>query len=325
MNTLKTNYLGLTLKNPVIVSSSGLSSTPEKVKKLAENGAGAVILKSLFEEQINHEAGSLISDNSYPEASDYILSYSKDNSIGNYLNLIKESKKIVDIPVIASINCTGSTSWTSFAKKIEEAGADALEINVYFLPNDIDKTSEKYESIYIKLAEKLKESVNIPISFKLGAFFTNPANLAKELYYRKVDSLVLFNRFYAPDIDIDNFRMTTSDVFSSPADIRNTLRWTGILSDKLPKMQLSASTGIHTGKDAIKMILSGATTVQVCSSLYKNGIEQLNTIITEIENWMKKNNFNNLDEFRGKMSYKNIPNPAMYERSQFMKHFSNHE
>lgn len=325
MTTLEVNYLGLKLKNPIIVSSSGLSATAEKVKTLAENGAGAIVLKSLFEEQINHEAGSLVTDDSYPESTDYIINYSKENSIGNYLNLIRDSKKAVDIPIIASINCTGDTNWTSFAKKIEEAGADAIEINIYFLPNDIDKKSEKYEALYLKLAEKLKSLINIPVSFKIGAFFTNPTNLAKELHFRKIDGLTLFNRFYTPDIDIDNMKIISSEVFSTPSDIKNTIRWTGIISDLLPNIQISASTGIHSGKDAIKMLLSGATTVQICSTLYKNGAGQIKTILEEIEVWMNKNNYSNINEFKGKLSYKNIPNPSMYERSQFMKYFSSHE
>ena len=322
MSHLETTYLGLKLKNPVIVGSSGLTSSIEKIKKIEEKGAGAVVLKSIFEEQINYEAGNLAGGSDSPEAWDYVNYYVKNNTVQEYLDLIKNAKKEVNIPVIASINCISSKEWVGFAKSVEEAGADAIEVNVFILPNDRNANAEKYENIYYDLAEKLKKTVNIPFSFKLGSHFTNLVSFVQKLH---VPGVVLFNRFYAPDIDIDQLKFTSSEVFSSPSDIRNSLRWVGIISSKIANMDIAASTGVHDGKAVVKQILAGASAVQVCSTLYKNGIDQLETILKELEDWMKKQGFENIDEFRGKMSYSRIDDPLVYERSQFMKYFSNVE
>ena len=323
MIKLNTNYLGLSLKNPVIVSSSGLTNSVEKIVKLEEAGAGAVVLKSLFEEQIKYEAGGMIDNSDYPEAQDYIMHYVKDNSVVEYLKLIEQAKKAVNIPVIASINCITAAEWVSFSKDIEQAGADALELNVFFVPVDDNKSSEKYEALYYVLLEKVKAITKLPVSVKIGTNFTNPVNLIKNIYFRGAKGVVLFNRFYSPDIDIDNFMFTSSEVFSAPGDIRQSLRWVGIVSDLVEKIDIAASTGIYDGKAVVKQLLAGATAVQVCSALYKNGINVLTSMLEFLEEWMKKNSFESIDDFRGKMSYKNIANPAIYERSQFMKYFSN--
>jgi len=319
MSHLETTYLGLKLKNPVIVGSSGLTSSIEKIKKIEEMGAGAVVLKSIFEEQIKHEAGSLANGAHTPEALDYLNYYVKNNSVQEYLDLIKKAKQEVKIPVIASINCISAKEWVDFAKQIENAGADALEINVFVLPNDRNANADKYENIYFELAEKLKSTVKIPFAFKLSSYFTNLVGFVQKL---NVPGVVLFNRFYAPDIDIDNLKFTAAEVFSSPSDIRNSLRWVGIISSKVTKTDIAASTGIHDGKAAVKQLLAGAKVVQVCSSLYKNGIDHLGTIIKDIETWMNKHGYKSIDEFRGKMSYDKIDDPLIYERSQFMKYFS---
>ncbi|MCD4833930.1 MAG: dihydroorotate dehydrogenase-like protein [Bacteroidales bacterium] len=319
MSQLETTYLGLKLRNPVIVGSSGLTSSIDKIKKIEEKGAGAIVLKSIFEEQIKFEAGRLANGSDSPEAWDYVNYYVKNNTVQQYLDLIKKAKQEVKIPVIASINCVSSKEWTGFAKSIEEAGADAIEINVFVLPNDRNATAEKYENIYFELAEKLKSTLKIPFAFKLGSHFTNLVGFIQKL---NVPGVVLFNRFYAPDIDIDNMKFTTSEVFSSPADIRNSLRWVGIISSKISDLDIAASTGVHDGKAVVKQILAGANAVQVCSTLYKNGIDHLESIIKEIEDWMSKHGYNNINEFRGKMSYAKIDDPLVYERSQFMKYFS---
>ncbi len=319
MSQLETTYLGLKLRNPVIVGSSGLTSSIDKIKKIEEKGAGAIVLKSIFEEQIKFEAGKMANGSDSPEALDYVNYYVKNNKIQEYIDLIKKAKQEVKIPVIASINCVSSKEWTGFAKSIEEAGADAIEINVFILPNDRNATAEKYENIYFELAEKLKGTLKIPFAFKLGSHFTNLVGFIQKL---NVPGVVLFNRFYAPDIDIDNMKLIAAEVFSSPADIRNSLRWVGIISSKISDLDIAASTGVHDGKAVIKQILAGANAVQVCSTLYKNGIDHLESIIKEIEEWMDKHGYNNIDEFRGKMSYAKIDDPLVYERSQFMKYFS---
>jgi len=325
MTNLTTTYLGLKLKNPIIVSSSGLTSTPEKIRKIEENGAGAVVLKSLFEEQIRYEANQLLSYNEYPEASDYITNYSKDNSVNEYLKLIEECKKIVSIPIIASINCISSEDWIEFAKKIEKSGADALELNIYILACDTKIDAKKQEEAYYKIVSKVRKNIKIPIAVKISNHFTNLVNFVEQLNSNGANSVVLFNRFYEPDIDIENLKMSNFEVFSSQTDIKNTLRWVGILSSKKLKIQISASTGIHDGKSVIKLLLAGADTVQICSTLYKNGLEYIKTILEFIDEWIYRKGFNSIDEFRGKMNNANIKEPIVYERVQFMKHFSSFE
>jgi dihydroorotate dehydrogenase (fumarate) len=322
MINTETSYLGIKLKNPIIVSSSGLSDSIQKIKNLAEHGAGAIVLKSLFEEQIKYDAGTLSKGTDYPEAVDYVNYYIKNNSVENYLNLIRQAKKEVDVPIFASINCVSTKEWIDFAKKIEEAGADGLEVNVFVLPLDKNASAEKYENIYFELAEKLKANINIPFVFKLGRHFTNLVGLVERLNALDVPGVVLFNRFYEPDIDVDKMDFTAAEVFSTPADIRQTLRWVGIISSKVEKIDISASTGIHSGQDAIKQVLAGAESVQVCSTLYKNGLRKLNEIITDFSKWMEIHGFDSIDEFKGKLSYKKLSDPVIYERSQFMRHFS---
>ena len=319
MSQLETTYLGLKLRNPVIVGSSSLTSSIDKIKEIEKNGAGAIVLKSIFEEQIKFEAGKVLGDADSPEALDYVNYYVKNNTIEQYLDLIRQAKEEVKIPIIASINCVSSKEWTGFAKSIEEAGADAVEINVFVLPSDRNANAEDYENIYFELAEKLKNTINIPFAFKLGMHFTNLVGFVQKL---NVPGVVLFNRFYVPDIDVDKMEFASSEVFSSSSDMRNSLRWVGIMSSEINNMDIAASTGIHDGKAIIKQLLAGANAVQVCSALYKNGVPYLSKMIKELEEWMSKKGYNNIDQFRGKMNYKSIKDPMIYERSQFMKYFS---
>ena len=326
MTNLETNYLGIKLKNPIIVSSSGLTNSVDKIKQIETAGAGALVLKSLFEEQINHDIGALINEsNDYPEAEDYIRSYTKSNSVSEYLQLIESAKAAVEIPVIASINCVSASDWIDYATKIEDAGADALELNIHVVSIDPNKESADYEQVYLDIVERIKDKLNIPIVAKIGSHFSNITNLANKLYHRNVNGVVLFNRFYQPDIDINTFCFVPAQIFSDAGDIRNSLRWVGIISDKVKGIDISASTGVHSGEAAIKFLLAGAQSVQICSVLYKNGIDYTTTIIKEIAEWMEKNNFKTIDDFRGKLSYSSISNPAIYERAQFMKHFSSYE
>ncbi len=322
MVNLEVKYMGLTLSNPVIAASSGLTSSVEKIKQIEKAGAGAVVLKSLFEEQINFEAGSMMTGHGYPEAEDYILNYTKNNSVEEYLSLIEEVKKSVSIPVIASINCVSSKDWVGFAKKIEEAGADGIELNVYFLPYDRNAPSSKYEDIYFDLALKVKKTVTIPVSMKLGNHFTNIVSVIEKLRGIGINGVVVFNRFYEPDIDVEKMKMVSAEVFSSPSDLRHTLRWVAIISGKVPGIDISASTGVHTGDGVIKQLLAGAQTVQVCSVLYKHGTGEISKMVNRLEDWMKIRNFKSVGDFRGKMNYSKIADPAVYERSQFMKFFS---
>jgi len=325
MPNLETTFAGLKLKNPIIVGSSGLTNSVDKIREIAQKGAAAVVLKSLFEEQIIHDVNSTIKHSAHSGADDYIAEYIKSNSINTYLNLIKETKAKTDIPIIASINCQNSAKWVSFAKEIENAGADALEVNVYFLPIDKNKPSSEYEQTYFDLLKSLKENTKIPLIFKLGNNFTNLTYLANRLNANGISAITIFNRFYEPDIDVNNLKLTAAEIFSYPSESRKVIRWLALLTDKVKGLEISASTGVHDRETAIKYLLAGATTVQLCSVIYKNGISIISEIIDGISKWMESKKIDKISDFRGMMSYKQISDPTIYERAQFIKHFSNFE
>ncbi len=325
MAKLETSYLGLKLKNPIVVASSGLTNSVEKIKALEEAGAGAVILKSLFEEQINSEVSHLINrdpQNLYPEAEDYIWNYTRQHSVEAHLDLVRQAKKVVNIPIIASINCVSSKEWTSFATEFEDAGADALELNLFYVPTGRHETAEEIEKLYIDVLTKVRKEVKIPIAVKVGFYFTNLIAMAEKLMANGAAAVTLFNRFYEPDIDIEKMELSSSEVFSTPADIRRSLRWVGLVSAALPKLEIAASTGIHDGEAVIKQLLAGAQVTQVCSTVYINGAQVIAGMISDLEKFMRKWNFKQIDDFRGRLSYAKIENPMLYERSQFMKYFS---
>jgi len=323
MIDLSCTYGGIKLKSPLIVSSSGLSGSTERIKKMEKAGAGAVVLKSLFEEQILFEVSSMSAGSDYPEAGDYMNAYARENSLGNYLSMIRDAKAAVSIPVFASINCVKSNEWVDFAKKIEEAGADALELNIYFLPISKDKNPREYENAYLDLVSAVKEKSSLPLMVKLGHGFSNITWMVDQLYKRGAASVILFNRLYAPDIDTSDLSFGSAEVLSTPADQRFPLRWIGIVSSEVKEIDLAASTGVHSGLAAVKQILAGATAVQVCSVLYRNGIDYIRDMIDEMKGWMEKNNYSSLSEFRAKMNYSNLKDPSVYERAQFIKYFSN--
>ncbi len=322
MIDLSTSFAGLSLKSPIIVSSSGLTSSVDRLKKVAAAGAGAVVMKSLFEEQINYEVTSMSDGQDYPEAVDYIRTYARENSLAQYLSFIKEAKEAVDIPVIASINCVSSSEWIDFAGKIEDAGADALELNIYFLPIQKDKDPREYEKAYLQLVSDVKKKTSLPLIVKLGNGFSNITWMVNQLYHRGVAAVVLFNRFYAPDINTDDMSFGSAEVLSTPAELRNSLRWIGIVSSQVDQLDLAASTGVHSGMAVVKQILAGATAVQVCSVLYRNGLDYVKDMITEMKKWMEKNQYESPGDFRGKMNYGSLDDPSVYERAQFMKYFS---
>lgn len=324
MADLKTMYVGLTLENPIIVSSSGLVDHIDKVRRIADNGPGAIVLKSLFEEQILFDANRLIDDYSYPEAADYIQGYSKSHSVEEYLELISQAKKRINQPVIASINCISGTDWVSFAKQIQDAGADALELNVFILPVD-GEAPERMEKSYLDIMARVRQVISIPLIAKISPYFSNLVHMVHQFHAIGLQGVVLFNRLYEPDINLKDMKITSSEVFSSPEDLRQTLRWISLVSDKYRKIDISGSTGVHDGEAAIKLLLAGATTVQVCSVIYIKGPEYLKTILGTIGNWMEEKNFETIDDFRGKMSYRNYADPRTWERSQFMRYYSNRE
>ena len=324
MADLRTHYAGIDLRNPIIVSSSGLTDSVEKIKKLENAGAGAVVLKSLFEEQIIFEARQISDSSDYPEAEDYIRNYTRNHSVDRYLDLIEAASAAVDIPVIASINCFSDLDWIEFARKVEEAGASALELNIYYLPANREASSQVYENLYLSIAQKVKDIVYFPVMMKLGPYFTNLVNLSDLLYHRGVNGLVFFNRFYSPDINLKDMKMISSEVFSTPGDLRIPLRWVAIVSALVKDIHIAASTGIHNGEGVIKLLLAGARAIQVCSALYKNGAGHITTMLDDLNSWMDKNNYADIASFRGSMDYNSLKDPQIYERSQFMKYFSNH-
>ncbi|MCD4792845.1 MAG: dihydroorotate dehydrogenase-like protein [Bacteroidales bacterium] len=321
---LSVKYLGLDLKNPIIIGSSGLSDSAKKIINLENAGAGAVVIKSLFEEQILAEMGKSqnLDYHDYPEAHDYARYYTKEKNTNDYLDLIKGAKKSVEIPVIASINCVNSKEWTSFAKKIETAGADALEINVSMLPSNIELNSNENEQKYFDIISEVRKSIKIPIALKMSSYSAGLAQLIQKLSWTKnTDAFVLFNRYYSPDIDLHKMKIVSSNVFSTPEEISVSLRWIALLSNKI-QLPLIATTGIHNSEGVVKQILAGAQAVQIVSTVYKNGNEYIGEIIRGLEDWMNKNNHKTLSDFRGLLSYDKAKGGAAFERVQFMKYFS---
>ncbi|MDA3907181.1 MAG: dihydroorotate dehydrogenase-like protein [Bacteroidales bacterium] len=327
MKDLTTKYLGLNLKNPIVVGSCSLTSSLSEIKKLEKNGAAAVVLKSIFEEEILMDAESQLREakensfiyDKYSETLDYIDFHVKEERLNDYIQLIKQAKKEVLIPIIASINCVSSAEWTSFAKRIEEAGADALELNVSLNPTDLE--IRDFEQTIKIIIQKVLAQVKIPVSVKINNSFTHMARTILDLSQTGIAGLVLFNRAYAPDIDINTFEAVQGRSFSSPESYTETMRWIALLSDKV-KCSLAASSGIHSSEAIIKQILAGADAVQVVSALYEHSTEHINVLLDGIEKWMEEKGFSSLEQFKGKASSKNLSNPAVFERIQFMKHFS---
>lgn len=324
MVNIGSTYLGLSLKSPVIVGSSGLTNKVENIVEFEKLGAGAVVLKSLFEEQIRHEIARDTHDSItsyYPEALDYVSQYTREQQVEKYLDLITSASKSVDIPIIASINCITTDEWITYAKRIEDAGADAIELNIFVLPSDPSADSNSNEKRYFDILTKVTQIVKIPVAVKISYYFSSLAKTAIELSWSGAKGIVMFNRFYSPDIDINTMKVISSNVFSSPEEITTSLRWVAMLSSRL-HCDTCASTGVHDGTGLIKQLLAGAKAVQVVSTLYKNGYQRITSMNNELKNWMQVNNFENTSDFIGKLSFKKTDNPAAYERVQFMKYFS---
>ena len=325
MINLESQYMGLKLRNPIIAGSSGLTNSVENIIELEKNGAGAVVLKSLFEEQIHHNAShTLMQDetaNLYPEAEDYIRNYTEQNDVSKYLRLIEQAKSSVAIPVIASVNCISREAWMDYAVQMESAGADALELNIAVLPSDPGRDSSINEKVYFDIAREITKKLHIPVSLKLSYYFSGLAKTMINLSWTGIKGLVLFNRFYSPDIDIEHEEIKSSFVFSHPAEIALSLRWVAMLSP-LVKCDIASSTGVHDGNGVIKQLLAGAHAVQIASVLYQKGFQEIGSMLEKLESWMDRHNYRTIEDFRGKLSIANTENPAAYERIQFMKHFS---
>jgi len=324
MKDLSTKYLGLQLKNPLIVGSCGLTNSVDKIVEFADNNAGAVVMKSLFEEQILAELDQNVEsyNTGYPGAFDYIREYTRESVVSDYLNVLQEAKKRTDIPIIASINCVSSSEWVSFAQSVESHGADALEINISLLPTEQHKRCGDYEQVYFDVLEKLGELVSIPISLKMSRYSSALANLVARLGWTgKVAGFVLFNRYYRPDFDIDTLKVHSASVFSTPEEIATPLRWIALLAGRFDQ-DFVASTGVHDSQGLIKQLLAGATAVQVVSSLYKNGAPYIGELLSGLEEWMESKSFSSIDDFRGKLGYRDGEEPAGLQRVQYMKYFA---
>lgn len=318
--------MGLSLKNPLVVSSSGLTNSIDKILQLEEKGVGAIVLKSLFEEQITNEVIDVINQDvqqiSHPEAEDCIWDYIRETNLQTYLDLIRIAKSSLKIPVIASVNCVTGDEWITFARDLEKAGADALEINAFIIPTDRKISSADIEFRYLDILTEVRRVVKIPVAMKISNNFTNLVGMVDKLSSNGAAAVVMFNRFFEPDIDLETLKMTNSTIYSSSDDLRHSLRWTGIVSGKVPILNIAASTGIHDGEAFVKQILAGATVGQICSTLYLNGFGQIDEILDYLKSFMIKWNFKQISDFRGRLSYSKLSNPTMYERAQFMKYFS---
>ncbi len=331
---LSTQYLGLELKNPIIAGASGLTGSVEKVKTAEKNGAAAVVLKSIFEEEVALEfiefkksSASLSADGKTFEYEgrvtpiEYYPYVVREENLKKYIALIKECKKAVSIPVIASINCfLQSIEWISYAGQLEAAGADALELNMFFPPTDFSEKRADKESVYFKVTEEVTRKLKIPTALKISHYFTDLGPMIQRLSETGIGGIVLFNRFFSPDFDIEKLEITNSFVFSSPSDLALSLRWIAIMSSKV-KCDLAASTGVHDGDAVIKQLLAGANAVQVASCLYKNGMKHIGTMLERLEGWMSHHRFKSIDHFRGKLSQDQSVEPSVYERMQFLRYY----
>jgi dihydroorotate dehydrogenase (fumarate) len=325
---LSTRYLGLTLRTPLMPSASPLSDKVGDIRRLEDAGASAIVLHSLFEEQLRLESWELDffltqGTESFPEA----LSYFPDMAeftLGPeaYLEHIQRAKAAVDVPIIASLNGTSMGGWTEFAREIQQAGADALELNIYYIPTDFDLPGSMVESTYVEIVRAVKASVGIPVAVKLSPFFSNMANMARQIDDAGADALVLFNRFYQPDIDLENLEVKPHVLLSTPQAMRLPLTWIGILYGRI-EADLAATSGIHNAQDVLKMLMAGANVTMMCSALFQQGIEAIRKIERDMREWMEVHEYESVRQMQGSLSQQHCPDPSAFERAQYMKALKN--
>ncbi|MDR0971763.1 MAG: dihydroorotate dehydrogenase-like protein [Bacteroidales bacterium] len=323
---IKTNFMGHVINSPLIVGSCVLTSNISTLIDIEKAGAGAVILKSLFEEQITQEMNVNIKVNSdnfrgYPEAYNYIQEHIRDRAIDNYISLVKEAKQALTIPVIASINCITVSEWLPFIKQIEMAGADGIELNVFIFPSDINLSNDDIERLYNEIIQVAKRATSLPISLKISPYFSNPTRFAQKVSWLGISNLSIFNRFYQSDIDIDNFTTKPVNITSSHDEIYNTIRWTAVISPQI-RCTLTAGNGVHREDDVIKLLLAGASTVQVVSVLYKEGLEFITKANERLKKWMEEKEYSSIKDFKGKLAIKNNKEASAFYRINFMKYYS---
>lgn len=322
--SLTTKYLGLTLKNPIVASSSPLSHNVDSIRRLEDAGASAVVMYSLFEEQINADSFNLdyyLSNgiNSYAESLSYFPEMDDYNvSPDEYMNLIRRAKQAVDIPIIGSLNGVSTGGWIEYAKLMEQAGADALELNVYYIPTRIDIEGAAVENIYLDILREVKRTVTIPVAMKLNPYFSSTANMAKRLVAEGANGLVFFNRFYQPDFDLEALEVVPRLVLSSSNELRLPLRWVAILYGRL-LVDLAITSGIHTSEDVLKGLMAGAKVTMMASELLQNGIRRIRQILDEITAWMNEREYESVTQMIGSMSQQHCAEPAAFERANYMK------
>jgi dihydroorotate dehydrogenase (fumarate) len=330
MVDLATTYMGLALKNPVVPSASPLSSDLDSVKRMEDAGASAVTLHSLFEEQIQFEAEALThflerGSDSFAEALSYfpqVHEYRREPD--DYVEYIRRCRESVDIPIIASLNGISPGGWTGYAKRFEEAGADAVELNIYFIPTSFHLMSYDIEDLYVKILKDVKKHVSIPVAMKLSPYFSAMPHVASMLDAEGADALVLFNRFYQPDIDIETLEVTPNLQLSSPIEMRLPMRWIAILYGHVD-CSMALTSGIHSSEDVIKAVMVGADVANVCSVLLKEGLDRIGELLRGVTTWMEEHEYESIEQMKGSMSHKSVPEPAAFERANYMKMLSSYE
>ncbi len=321
MSILSTHYLGLELENPIIVASSGLTKSADRIEKAADAGAGAVVVKSLFEEvlaQTDYQLGDE-NLNAHTELYDYMRAeLEMQYGPREYCDIIRDAKAKTSIPVIASINCVCDKWWPSFAGQIEAAGADALELNLFSMPTSPDIMPAQMDQLYYDVLDAVRSKISIPIAMKIGPYFSSLPHVAQNLFKKGANALVLFNRFTEPDIDLDTIELKTTFSYSSEAEMHRILRWVALLSGQV-NGEYSATTGIKSAQDVAKLLLGGAQTVQIASHFYKKGVESIQPILDELKTWMNDHQFKSIDELRGRLKFKDSDETKAYLRSQFLE------
>jgi dihydroorotate dehydrogenase (fumarate) len=324
MVDLTTTYMGMKLKNPVVPSASPLSADLGNIKRMEDAGAAAVTLHSLFEEQIEFEAEALThflqhGTESFAEALSYFPEvHEYHRGPEEYVDHIRKAKQAIDIPLIASLNGISPSGWTSYARRFQEAGADAVELNVYFVPTGYHLMSYDVEDLYVKILKAVKKEVTIPVAMKLSPYFSALPHVASMLDAEGADALVLFNRFYQPDIDIEELEVTPNLQLSTPVEMRLPMRWMAILYGHLD-CSLALTTGVHSSEDVIKAVMVGADVANVCSTLLRGGIGTIDELIHGVSVWMDENEYESIEQMKGSMSHKSVPEPAAFERANYMK------
>lgn len=317
--------MGIDLKSPIIVGSCGLTADVDKMVEMEACGAGAVVLKSVFEEQIIYDIKRnthvVAPTDNYGDSYEYIASHVADDSLEKHFSMIREAKRRLTIPVIGSINCFSYENWLTYAVRFQEAGCDALELNMAILPYETSLSADDVERTFTQIINTLRKSISIPVSVKVGTYFTDMAKQMQQLSWMGIQGVTMFNKSVQVDIDTESESLKNASWLSAPTDIYNTLRWVAILSKKM-RCDISASTGVYTSDDVVKMLLAGANTVQVVSCLYKNGVEYIKELQQGLERWMEKKGYDNVSKFRGKLSVQPTDKTSVAMRTQFMKYFA---